>query len=446
MNDDDDARAVRGAWRGLGVLILVGLYTYADRQIIGLQGEPIRQALGLGDLQFGIVQGAGIALITAFVGYPIGWLADRMDRRRVLAACLAVWCVAVALCGAATSFTELVVAGALVGAAEAGLLPIAYASIPAWFRGRARQSANSCFVVLGRLAAGLVIVGCGWLIASIDDWKPLLPAAWQATPTWRLALWATSLPGLVLVLLVLKLPDMRGARPAAWSMSAVPPDSIGKVLRDRAGVLLPCFLGAGLLAFGANAVGTFVPVAAARQWGIAPLEAGRGLGLAALVAAAVALLASLVLNARADVARRPSVALACAAAAMAASALTLPLLSLAAEPWSFFAAYGSTLAFTMTAVMLLPTALQPICPGPQRVRLMSLYVGSGIVMAALGPAAVGALSDARGGSASALLVSMMWPALLAHAACAGCLLWSAWCCALLPGHLMSQPATSLDPA
>ena len=118
---DESERAPMSAWVSLLVLVALGLYTYMDRQIFGLQAEPLRQALGLSDLQFGLLQGVSVALFAAVVGYPIAWLSDRFDRRTVLAGCIATWSLAVGACGLARDFNELFVTSALVGAAEAGL-------------------------------------------------------------------------------------------------------------------------------------------------------------------------------------------------------------------------------------------------------------------------------------------------------------------------------------
>ena len=43
---DESERAPMSAWVSLLVLVALGLYTYMDRQIFGLQAEPLRQALG----------------------------------------------------------------------------------------------------------------------------------------------------------------------------------------------------------------------------------------------------------------------------------------------------------------------------------------------------------------------------------------------------------------
>jgi MFS family permease len=419
--------SARASGWGLGVLILLGLYTYMDRQIIGLQAEPIRQQLALGDAQLGLIQGAGVALVTALAGYPIGWLADRCDRRRVLAGCLAVWCIAVALCGAATSFWALLLASALVGAAEAGLLPIAYAAIPEWFQGRRRPVANSAFVFLGRLSAGLVIVACGWLIHEVDQWRPFLPELLQDVPAWRLALGAAALPGLLLLPLIFTLPSMH-ARAAAHM-----PVRVGAVLRSHPVAFAAILGGAGLLGLGANAFGSFVPVAAARAWDVPPLQAGRGLGAAALAGAASALVITALLTRRSGLTHRHGTAMGLASVALACAAATALGAPLAPSPGMFFGLYGLNLAGVMTAVMLLPTALQPLCPAPVRVRLMSLFVGTTIVVGSAGPVVVGALSDGLGGSAHGLITAMASVALVSHAMAALLLAWGArWCARDLP--------------
>lgn len=420
MNDAGSARAGgRSASWSLALLILLGLYTYMDRQVIGLQAEPIRQDLGLGDAQLGLVQGAAVALVTAIAGYPLGWFADRGDRRHVLAACLVAWCVAVVLCGVATSFGALLLASALVGAAEAGLLPIAYAAIPEWFEDRRRQVANSAFVFLGRLSAGLMIIASGALIHAIDGARPTLPEWLRDVPTWRLALVATALPGLVLVPLVLRLAPMqaRAAVPSSGGVVAA--------LRSHPPAFAAILIGAGLLSLGANALGTFVPVAAVRAWGLPPFEAGRGMGAAALAGAIAALTITALLGRLTDLARRTGTALGVASGAMSVAAVAAACLPLAWSGATFFTLFGLGLAGVMTAVMVLPTALQPLCPPPVRVRLMSLFVGASLVVGSVGPVVVGALSDGLGGSGRALITAMTVVSLVAYAAAASMLAWGA---------------------
>jgi MFS family permease len=329
----------------------------------------------------------------------------------VLAACLLTWCAAVALCGMSTSFVWLFLASGLVGAAEAGILPIAYAQIPAWFDGRGRQAANSTFVLLGRLAVGAVIVACGWLIHTIDTWRSFLPSVLNSLPTWRLALLATALVGLLVLPLIPTLPHARPALPGDQAAQR----SVLPLLRSQAAVFAPFYLAAGLLAFGASAIGAFVPVAAARSFGAAPLATGQGLGMAALAGALVALTVTSILARRTPLAQRPDAALHVAAWAMGCAAITSPTLLVADGAEAFFALYGVNLACVMTAVMLNPTALQALSPASLRARLMSIYVTAAIAIGAGGPLAVGVLSDAGRATAQALVIAMVTVAAFAYA-------------------------------
>jgi hypothetical protein len=183
--------------------------------------------------------------------------------------------------------------------------------------------------------------------------------------------------------------------------------------------------GAGLLGLGATAFATFVPVAAARAWDLSPLEVGRGMGAAAMAGAVSALAITTLLGRSTDVAGRPATALAVASLALACAALVALGAPLARSAATFLGVFGLGLACVMTAAMVLPTALQLLCPAPSRVRLMSLYVGTTLVVGSVGPVAVGALSDALGGSGRALIAAMTMVSLLSYAAAASLLGWGA---------------------
>ena len=90
IDSQDRISAPLSAWWTIIVLMLLSLYTIADRPLFNLLVEPIRKELLLSDFQIGMVQGLSVALFTAFVGYPIAWLADRYDRRLVLLASIGI--------------------------------------------------------------------------------------------------------------------------------------------------------------------------------------------------------------------------------------------------------------------------------------------------------------------------------------------------------------------
>ena len=410
------------SWWALTVLLILALYTIADRPVINLQVEPLRKELGLSDFQIGLVQGVSVALITAVVAYPIAWLADRFDRRRVLAASIAVWCVALVLSGLARSFEELFIATALVGAGEAALIPIALAMIPELFRGDRRHLANSVLLVGGRLGLGAVIAMSGWLIFAVDTWRHLLPAPLDTMSTWRLALFAVALPGVVLVPLILTMPRQRrlplaprGWRPGDPGASdfRAPAPPAWPFLREEKAAFASFYIGIGMQSMAIGCVLSFAPVVAMRVMGATPVQTGNGMGAATLTATilgfVIAMLANRVLGPRVGPRLAPLALLAAAGCA----AMPVVAMMSSGEPMHLFIATGAFLTMVMAGTLLYPTALQEMAPAPMRARLAALSLTANIVCSALGPAIVGALSDQMKGRPDGLLVAMTSVALVA---------------------------------
>jgi MFS family permease len=422
----ESERAPTAAWVSLLVLIALGLYTYMDRQIFGLQAEPLRKALGLTDLQFGLLQGVSVALFAAVVGYPIAWLSDRFDRRTVLAGCIATWSLAVGACGLARDFNELFVTSALVGAAEAGLLPIAYALIPELFRGGQRQLANSLFIVTGRLVVGLVIAMCGWMIHAIDLWRPLLPDVLQTLPTWRLAFFATALPGIVFVPMILLLPINKRALalspPGGPTAVHAQQPSVLPFLRSQRFSFATFMLSVGLLVFGFGATGAFIPVVAMRQMGVSSLDLGNAMGIATFVSAGLGLLIANVGMKLLAPRLGPMLPVRVLAFSAAASGVFAATLYLARTPVELFTLMALHHTFLMAGTMVFPTALQEMTPAPLRARLISLIIMFNMVLGSLSPAVVGAISDALKPRSDGLMLAMTATSTIALMLAAGLML------------------------
>src|SRR5690606_487721 len=92
------------------VLLLMTLtYTssFMDRTILSILQNPIKQELQLSDTQLGLLGGFAFALFYSTLGVPVARLAERMDRRRLIAASLVIWSVATAASGLAFGFVSL---------------------------------------------------------------------------------------------------------------------------------------------------------------------------------------------------------------------------------------------------------------------------------------------------------------------------------------------------
>ena len=385
--------ATAASWYGLAALTLITLFSVADRQVFVLQAEVIRVQLALTDFQLGLLQGVGVSLSVALATIPIGWLADRYDRRWVLAGCIMLWSLAVAACGLAHDYTSLFVASAMVGLGEAGLTPIVLALIPEMFRNDKRQLANSLSVVVGRLGMGVVIAFCGFLTVLAESARPYLPAALQAMESWRLTFFAAALPAPFFVLLLLTLPvhaQAAGARASAVGLGAS--GALDFIRANLAGVG-GFFVSVTLVTFGATAVGTWLPIVAMRQFGATPLQLGNALGSATLVSTLIGMLVSVYglrwLRARVGV-QLPVVTLAlgCAACALSALALLLP-----SSIDALFLVFGVHLTALMLVGMTFPTALQDLAPPHLRSRMFALLGTLAMLCASAAPPLVGLLSD-----------------------------------------------------
>ena len=121
------------AWYALGVLVLVYIINFIDRQILSILAEDIKRDLALEDAQIGFLYGTAFAVFYALFGIPLGRLADSWYRGRVMAMGLALWSSMTALSGFASSFGMLAAARIGVGIGEASASPAAYSMISDYF-------------------------------------------------------------------------------------------------------------------------------------------------------------------------------------------------------------------------------------------------------------------------------------------------------------------------
>jgi MFS family permease len=74
----------------LGTLVVIYTFNFIDRQILSILLEPIKQELHLSDTQLGLLTGFAFAVFYATLGIPIARLADRGNRRNLIALSLAI--------------------------------------------------------------------------------------------------------------------------------------------------------------------------------------------------------------------------------------------------------------------------------------------------------------------------------------------------------------------
>jgi predicted MFS family arabinose efflux permease len=176
-----------GRWYIVGVLTLVYVFNFIDRQIISVLQEPMRAELDLSDTQLGLLQGLTFALFYVTMGIPLARWADVGIRRNVVALAVGTWSAMTALCGVSQNFVHLLLARIGVGVGEAGGSPPSHSIISDLFPPHRR-------------ALPLAIYSSG---ITFGVFAAYVFGAWVSDHFgWRAVFIALGLPGVLLALLV----------------------------------------------------------------------------------------------------------------------------------------------------------------------------------------------------------------------------------------------------
>jgi predicted MFS family arabinose efflux permease len=156
-------------WYVLLVMCLVYTLSIADRYVISTVLEPIRLELHLTDSGVAFLTGVSLSLFYVSFGIPISLLADRMNRRNIIAISLIAWSAMTMLCGRAATYWQLLLPRIGVGIGEAGGTPAATSIIADYFPPLRRPMALTVFSLgapigawVGADLAGRIADAYGW--------------------------------------------------------------------------------------------------------------------------------------------------------------------------------------------------------------------------------------------------------------------------------------------
>jgi len=164
------ARVGAGAWIALGMLCLVYVLNFLDRQLLSILAKPIQDTLHVTDSQLGRIGGLYFALFYCLISIPVGWLADKSNRVHVLSVACGLWSLATMACGISANYPQLVASRMAVGVGEAGGVPPSYAIITDYFPPGRRATALSLYN-LGPPIGQALGVAFGASIAAAYSWR-----------------------------------------------------------------------------------------------------------------------------------------------------------------------------------------------------------------------------------------------------------------------------------
>jgi MFS family permease len=174
-------------WYVLILTCLIYAINIADRYVVSTVLEPIRIELHLDDAGVAFLTGWPLAIFYVTFGIAVSWLADRSNRRNILAVSLIVWSAFTALCGLSRTYGEFFLGRIGVGVGEAGGTPPSTAIVSDYFPADRRPMAMTVLALGAPIGA--------WLGAN-------MAGAIAHAYSWRAAFLALGIPGLLVGIIV----------------------------------------------------------------------------------------------------------------------------------------------------------------------------------------------------------------------------------------------------
>jgi MFS family permease len=331
----------------------------------------------------------------------------------------------------------LFIASIGLGVGEAGLGPITNSMIPDLFPRAQRVLANAVFALSAIFGSALGALLGGTVVHLTEDLRPFLPASMQQMEAWRLTFFVMASAGLPVALLVLSIrrtrrgsaqPDAvavapavsvaHEAAPAALSAPAVrmhaadADDAASNVsfrdhVREHWRTFAGLVVGAGLASIGMSSIGTWLPIMAARQYGVTPAQMGQGMGIAFLCGTVIGGLLGVAAMRYVQPRMGPAAALRIIMLGNLTAALLSSLLLFTRSATDAFALLALLVVPLISGAVLLPNVLQDAAPPHLRARTIALLSVAGLPFGVLGPLVVGMLSDALKSVPNGLAVAIV---------------------------------------
>jgi MFS family permease len=159
-------------WYVLLMMCLVYTLSIADRYVVSTVLDPIKNDLHLTNLGVSLLTGMAFGVFYIILGFPLSWMIDRYNRRRIVAVCLVLWSVMTAVCGLARTAFQFFLARVGVTVGAAGGTPGANSLLSDYFPATRRAMALTVFSLgapigawLGYNVAGTIADQHGWRAA-----------------------------------------------------------------------------------------------------------------------------------------------------------------------------------------------------------------------------------------------------------------------------------------
>jgi MFS family permease len=424
-----------------GVYVLALLFcsyvaAFIDRGLVSVAAAPIKHDLHLSDAQLGLLNGTAFVALYCVCVIPLGWLADRSDRRAIIAIGLLFWSAMTAACAIADSLGGFFLARAGVGLGEACLIPAGISLLGSVTPQRHLARSIAVFLMGATIGNSIALLGGGWLLHHIGALAQGVPGIGRIAP-WRGLFLLAAVPGMALAVLVARIPEPARVAPVVSPWSAL--KTAASLLYANRSAYVPITISTACVIVLSQTQAAWVPLFYARAFHLEAGEAAMIVGLIFLVTApAGQWLGGLLmdhLRARGIAAAPHFVQAACAMACIPAAMIFCTSTHIGASE----AAYTvfNLLVFAATPAGL--TAWQLLTPQRSQGLVVALLVAFvTLVGVGAGPVVVGALTDRLFVDEAGLGASLL--SVIIVAGIAGCL------AALYGRRAFNRSVTGTQPA
>ena len=251
----------------LGLLFVVYVFNFVDRQLPSILLQPIQNDLGISDTWMGFLTGFAFVFFYTFAGIPIARYADRASRRSVMSLGLVIWSAMTAVSGLARSGFQFGLARVGVGVGEAAGTPPAHSLLSDYFPPERRATALAIYAMGVYVGVAAAFIGGSWIESHFG---------------WRAVFMTVGVAGIPLALLVRatvrELPRGYSDPGPVERVDPIPFWDAAKMLaRNRSFVLI--VLATSFQSLSGYGIMTWGPTFLIRQHGMPLVDVGLALGI-----------------------------------------------------------------------------------------------------------------------------------------------------------------------
>ncbi|RYG71700.1 MFS transporter, partial [bacterium] len=252
-------------WTAVALLALASIVSQWDRTVINLMVGPIKETFALDDTAFGALQSVAFGIFYVIACVPIGRLADRHQRRVIIAVALGFWSLFAMSSGLARNYTQLFLTRIGVAVGEASLTPAGFSMLSDLFPPAKLGRPVGAFLMSSPVGQGLAFIGGGALLQWLTTSNAIASSPLAGLAPWQVAFILVGAPGLLLVPLFLlyREPLRRGRSGAA----PLPASEVWAVVRARSNILVPMFAAFAMVPLVSYAFNIWTPALFQRTWG-----------------------------------------------------------------------------------------------------------------------------------------------------------------------------------